>query len=68
MLLNHVGDHFAENNRPHEAALYFQKAKEAFQRSKQIRKLLIDHERINMDEIEEGDPTQEPQNRSMNNY
>jgi two-component system chemotaxis response regulator CheB len=40
MLLNHLGDHFAENNQPHEAALYFQKAKEALERSKEIRALL----------------------------
>jgi two-component system chemotaxis response regulator CheB len=50
MLLNHLGDHFAENNQPHEAALYFQKAKEALQRSKEVRALLPANENTGMTE------------------
>lgn len=55
MLLNHVGDHFAEHNHPHEAALYFQKAKEAFQRSELVRTLLLEHEKIDLDDIKATD-------------
>jgi two-component system chemotaxis response regulator CheB len=52
MLLNHLGDHFAENNHPHEAALYFQKANEALERSMQIRALLPAPPHTSINEIE----------------
>jgi two-component system chemotaxis response regulator CheB len=51
MLLNHLGDHFAENNNTHEAALYFQKAKEALQHSRQVRAIIHDHEQPGMEKI-----------------
>jgi two-component system chemotaxis response regulator CheB len=51
MLLNHVGDHFAENNRPHEAAVYFQKAKETLQRSQLIRTAVIENEQFSIDTV-----------------
>ncbi|WP_205514610.1 chemotaxis protein CheB [Longitalea arenae] len=52
MLLNHVGDHFAENNHPHEAALYFQKAKESLMRSQTIKSVLLEHEKVSVESIE----------------
>jgi two-component system chemotaxis response regulator CheB len=52
MLLNQVGDHYAENNHPHEAALYFQKAKEALQRSQRVRALILHQELISIEKIE----------------
>lgn len=38
MLLNHIGDHYAEANQPRLAAVYFQKAKDAAARSSLVRK------------------------------
>src|SRR5215470_6249733 len=37
MLLNHLGDHYAEGNQPKLASLYFKKAKEAEGRSQLVR-------------------------------
>jgi two-component system, chemotaxis family, protein-glutamate methylesterase/glutaminase len=62
MMLNHIGDHFAENNHPHEAAKYFQKAKEALQRLEQVRTLLLEHEKMNKDEIEADNKERKPKN------
>jgi len=57
MLLNHMGDHFAEVNQPKAAALYFKKAKEAEERSQWVRKAALSHEQLNnaalMNEAEE---------------
>jgi two-component system, chemotaxis family, protein-glutamate methylesterase/glutaminase len=47
MLLNHMGDHFAEVNQPKAAALYFKKAKEAEARSQWVRKAALSHEQLN---------------------
>ena len=47
MLLNHVGDHYAEANHSKLAAMYFQKAKEAEERSNVVRKAVLDHEQLN---------------------
>lgn len=55
MLLNHIGDHFAENNHPHEAALYFQKAKEALKRAQGVRTVLLEHEKTSIDSITSND-------------
>jgi two-component system chemotaxis response regulator CheB len=66
MLLNHIGDHYAESNQPHEAAQYFQKAKETLEHSKHIRKLLETHEKINMDEMEAGSKMQAPESQPIN--
>jgi len=46
MLLNHMGDHFAEVNLPKLAALYFKKAKEAKERGNALRKILRNHEQL----------------------
>ena len=57
MLLNHMGDHFAEGNQPKLAALYFKKAKEADDRSQMVRKAAFSHEQLNNDALinEAGD-------------
>jgi two-component system chemotaxis response regulator CheB len=49
ILLNHLGDHFAEENHPKLAASYFKKAQEAQQRSDLVRKAVLLHERLNQD-------------------
>ena len=51
MLLNHLGDHFAEANQPSLAALYFKKAKEARERSEWVRKAALTQEQINKDAL-----------------
>lgn len=53
MLLNHLGDHFAEVNRVRVAAKFFQKAKEAQQRNEVIRRAVLDHELLTTDWIEQ---------------
>ena len=49
ILLNHLGDHFAEANHPKLAASYFKKAQEAQQRSDLVRKAVLLHEQLNQD-------------------
>jgi two-component system, chemotaxis family, protein-glutamate methylesterase/glutaminase len=51
ILLNHLGDHSAEANQPRLAALYFQKAKEADERSQLVRKAALVHEQLNKDAL-----------------
>lgn len=51
MLLNHIGDHFAEANKPKLAALYFQKAKEAEARAYTVRQTALNHEKLNKDKM-----------------
>lgn len=51
MLMNNVGDHFAEHNNPKLAALYFKKAKEAEQRAKVVRDVVINHEQLSKDSL-----------------
>jgi two-component system chemotaxis response regulator CheB len=46
ILLNHIGDHYAESNQPKLAAGYFQKAKEAEERAELVRKAVIGHEQL----------------------
>ncbi len=53
MLLNHMGDHFAEANEPRLAAMYFQKAKEAEDRAMLIRRAAQTHEALNKESIAE---------------
>jgi two-component system chemotaxis response regulator CheB len=53
MLLNHIGDHFAEINQGNFAAKFFRKAKEAGQRSELIRKAVRDHEILSTDGVEQ---------------
>jgi two-component system chemotaxis response regulator CheB len=51
MLLNHMGDHFAETNSKKLAALYFQKAKEAEQRAQFVRRAVLSHEQLSKDSL-----------------
>lgn len=57
MLLNHMGDHFAETNSKKLAALYFQKAQEAERRAQLVRRAVLSHERLSKDALllESGD-------------
>ena len=52
MLLNHMGDHFAEINQTKIAALYFKKAKEASDRSLLMRQAVVNHEHLNRQSIQ----------------
>jgi two-component system, chemotaxis family, protein-glutamate methylesterase/glutaminase len=62
MLLNHMGDHYAEANQPKLAAVYFKKAKEALDRSEYVRKAAQMHEQLNNDMLrkEAEDATYSP--------
>jgi two-component system chemotaxis response regulator CheB len=51
MLLNHIGDHYAEVNHSRLAALYFQKAKEAEARSALVRKAVLSNEELSRDRL-----------------
>lgn len=51
MLLNHLGDHYAEANQPKLAAVYFKKAKEAQERSELVRNAAQLHEQLNNDSL-----------------
>lgn len=44
--LNHMGDHFAEQNQPKLAAMYFRKAHDADQRAGIIRSAVFNHEQL----------------------
>jgi len=51
ILLNNLGDHYAEINQPKVAALYFKKAQEAESRIKLIRQTVLNHEQLSTDSI-----------------
>jgi two-component system chemotaxis response regulator CheB len=51
LLLNHMGDHFAEANQPKVAAMYFKKAQEAEKRIAAIELVMSDHEMLSLDVI-----------------
>jgi two-component system, chemotaxis family, protein-glutamate methylesterase/glutaminase len=53
MLLNHIGDHYAEKNEPKLAAMYFKKAKEAEARAEIVRKAVKEHEMLSNIDIAE---------------
>jgi two-component system, chemotaxis family, protein-glutamate methylesterase/glutaminase len=53
MLLNHIGDHIAELNQPKLAAVYFQKAKEAEARGQLIRQVVLSHEQLSKDSLQQ---------------
>ncbi len=53
MLLNHLGDHFAEINQTKVAALYFKKAKEAEQRAESVRQVVMQHEQLSKDNLQQ---------------
>ena len=46
LLLNHIGDHYAEKNQLKLAAVYFNKAKEADERSGLLRQVVHSHEQL----------------------
>jgi len=51
ILLNHIGDHYAGENHPQLAALYFKKAQEADERSQLVRKAALSHEQLNAETL-----------------
>jgi two-component system chemotaxis response regulator CheB len=51
ILLNHMGDHFAEQNQAHLAAIYFKKANEAMDRCKRVKHAVSQHEYIRPDKM-----------------
>jgi two-component system chemotaxis response regulator CheB len=54
MLLNHIGDHFAEINQPQLAAVCFKKAQEAEIRSRLVREAVILHEQYSQDSLRQS--------------
>jgi two-component system, chemotaxis family, protein-glutamate methylesterase/glutaminase len=52
IFLNHMGDHFAEENDPKLAALYFRKAKEAERRADVLKQTVMGHEQLSTQKIE----------------
>jgi two-component system, chemotaxis family, protein-glutamate methylesterase/glutaminase len=53
MLLNHVGDHFAERNETKLASQYFNKAKEAAERAAILRLAVFGNEELSEQKIRE---------------
>jgi two-component system chemotaxis response regulator CheB len=51
ILLNNLGDHYAEKNQPKLAAMYFKKASEAQDRAKLVRQAVLHHEQLTTDSI-----------------
>jgi two-component system chemotaxis response regulator CheB len=51
MLLNHMGDHFAEVNQKKLAGLYFRKAQEAERRAQFVRQAVLSHEQLSKDSL-----------------
>ncbi|ACU61867.1 chemotaxis protein CheB [Chitinophaga pinensis] len=58
LLLNHMGDHFAEANQAKIAAMYFKKAKDAMKRGEMVRKAVFDHEQLSMDSVKDQADTE----------
>jgi two-component system chemotaxis response regulator CheB len=53
ILLNNLGDHYAERNQPKLAAMYFKKASEAEARAGMIRQAVLGHEHLTTELIKE---------------
>lgn len=53
ILLNNLGDHYAEKNEPKLAAMYFKKAVEAESRVKLLRQAVVSHEQLTTDSIKQ---------------
>ncbi len=51
MLMNTIGDHFAEHNNSKLAGLYFKKAKEAAERAKAVRNVILIQEPMSKDKL-----------------
>ncbi|HVS97778.1 MAG TPA: hypothetical protein VHE54_14890, partial [Puia sp.] len=49
LLLNYIGDHYAERNRPKAAARFFQKAREAAGRMEMLEKAVKEQETVTLD-------------------
>jgi two-component system chemotaxis response regulator CheB len=56
MLLNHIGDHFAEINQAGSAAQFFQKANEARRRNELLRSAIFNNEHLTIESVEEEAP------------
>jgi two-component system chemotaxis response regulator CheB len=52
LLLNHIGDHYAEINKPKAAAMFFRKAKETEGRADIIRRTLTQNEQLSPDKLQ----------------
>jgi two-component system, chemotaxis family, protein-glutamate methylesterase/glutaminase len=55
ILLNHMGDHLAEKNEMKLAASYFKKAQQTNERATQLRKLVLNHEQLNQQNLKVDD-------------
>lgn len=53
LLLNHIGDHFAEVNQPKLAAVYFRKAKDAEARAQLLRQTVLSHEQLSQESLQQ---------------
>ncbi len=53
MMLNYIGDHFAESNQPGFAASYFNKAKEIDERSQLVRKAAHSNEQLSKEYLQQ---------------
>lgn len=51
LLLNHMGDHFAERDQPKLAAMYFKKGKDAETRANEVRQAVLSHEHLSLGNI-----------------
>jgi two-component system chemotaxis response regulator CheB len=68
MLLNHLGDHFAEVNQRKLAALYFQKAQEAEGRAQFVRQAVLSHEQLSKDSLlQQAEETNGDQSQELAN-
>ncbi|CCH01204.1 two-component system, chemotaxis family, response regulator CheB [Fibrella aestuarina BUZ 2] len=56
MLMNHIGDHYAEANQPRQAAFYFQRAKEAEQRIDLVRRVALSQQTLSQENIDQPEP------------
>ena len=52
ILLNHLGDHYAEANQSQLAALFFKKAKQAADRSQLVRQAVVTHKQLSKESLE----------------
>jgi len=60
MLLNHMGDHFAEKNKPRLAAAYFKKARETENRAQLVRQAVHQDEQLSQDTMNTSSGNESP--------
>jgi two-component system chemotaxis response regulator CheB len=53
IFLNHMGDHYAEENRPKLAALFFKKANEAQHRNELLRNAVLEHDQMSTSSLQQ---------------